>query len=197
MSKAVTSSTAATDPFAPERDERVEDFRLVDEETAVNVPALQHPVEAAADHGIAMARAGRSGAGSQAETEPGPTFQDQPRLGGQSPTHQEVDRNPGRASQLSSGLEAVARGLQLSHREQVAGREKVELLAAEVRALLARHDNLSTTVQAHSTQLGDLETIADEMPQQRTMLRLLLVGVGFVVPAVVLVLVLLLVLVAR
>lgn len=156
-----TSSTAATDPMPPYRDEDVRDYALVDEETAVDArttpsPAdrQQHPVDAAIDHALSMAR-GRPTVSTTAETELHATLQDQPPTL-QAHTDAAVNRDSGRASQLASGLEAVALALRSWRQEYVADREARELQAAEHRDLRTRHERLTETVNKHGVQLAGI-----------------------------------------
>jgi hypothetical protein len=113
-------------------------------------------------------------------------------------TDLEVDRaSSGRSSQITAAVELLITVVERLRTEYRAGREAAELLAAEHRDLRARHDQLRDVVQTQQGRLDDFDVLTVDLPQQRTMLRLILVGTGFVVPSVVLILGLLLTLVCR
>ena len=115
----------------------------------------QHPIDAAIEHALSMARAGRPPVDTRAPTELYATLQDQPPTL-QSRTDHEVNRDSGRASQLASGLEAIARALHLQRQDQLAEREARALQAAEHRDLRQRHDRLVDTVNTQGSRLASL-----------------------------------------
>lgn len=87
---------------------------------------------------------------------------------------------PTHASKITAAVEVLTLAVERLRDEVRRPNQRVEALASEVHDLRDRHDRLTETVQRHGSRLADLEDVLVELPHYRTMLRGILVGLGFV-----------------
>lgn len=112
---------------------------------------------------------------------------------GGGPTDIEAGREP-HASKITAAVEVLIVAVQRLNTEFASAQARaltdprVTLIASEVADLRDRHDRLRDVVQTYGGRIDALDEVALEVPHLRIAVRLVLVGVGALVPLVLLVL---------